>query len=150
MTRNNLADHLTWLLRNTSLSKPTTTVFPSNNECSSLEASQSQPRSSVNGSQALPALLPDSDLEHKPQVAVSRNPDGQSAAGNVLEETTEATLDNWNMGRLTSTSKSKKPSLVSRLEQLPTPTPTKEQKPLKRFKDAAPPTASTSTPGTTL
>jgi hypothetical protein len=94
--------------------------------------------------------LADSDLEHKPQVAVSRNPDGQSAAGNVLEELTEATLDNWNMGRLTSTSKSKKPSLVSKLEQLPTPTPTKEPKPLKRAKDAAAPTASTSAPGMTL
>lgn len=141
MTRNNLADHLAWLLHNTSLSKPTTPVFPSNSDPSSFEEPQSQPRGSLNRPHTRTNSFADSDLEFKPHDAAPENANGLSTAGNALEDITEATLGDWNMGRLTSTSKSKKPSLFSKLDQLPTPAPTTERKPLTRVGETTVPSS---------
>lgn len=116
MTRNNLADHLTWLLNNVALSKPHKHQLPT-------------PTDLYLGD------LDTFDSEEPPQKAPSRNPnfkESQSQKNNKLRHAPaahglaqgdtpqdieeEVEVVHENMGRLTSTTKSKKPSLVFQSE----------------------------------
>lgn len=148
MTRNNLADHLIWLLRNTSLSKPTSPAFPSNSDPSSLEfsqsqsQSQSQSRSSLQNSQSRSNTQSNPSARTSSRETVPGNAHGLSTAGDALEDICEVKLEDGTMGRLTSATKAKKPSLLSK-DLLPTPAPTTEQRPLKRTRDTVVPTAGT-------
>ena len=120
MTRNNLDDHLSWLLHDISLVKPTTPPLPptshqSQTEISRLPVHTNSQRDSVidlsSGSFATAGL----------QASFTVN--GSEGRGDATQEIEEVTWEDGNMGRLTSASKSKKPSLVSKPRQLPTQVP---------------------------
>ncbi|UNI14913.1 DNA helicase [Purpureocillium takamizusanense] len=124
MTRNNLSEHITWLLQNVALTKPPAPSFPGITDPSSLEASQSQGR----GSQSLPAraaALDRSAPNRPPPPGPAR--DSAWPAVNALPVTYEVTVEDHSMGRMTSTTKSKKPLLVSQRGQQPlTPSATND------------------------
>jgi bloom syndrome protein len=124
MTRNNLGDHLSWLLRNVALTKPATTTFPCIEDRSSGESSNSQLSVSSGGSQPRPPLRQAVDAQALPQQHRGSDSALANQAGDVLQGNPGAGLEDGNMGRLTSTSKSKKPSLVSRRGSLPSPAST--------------------------
>ena len=115
MTRNNLSEHITWLLQNIALTKPPAHSFPSTTDPSSFEASQSQGA----GSQPLPPRAPAADrpASNRPPLGPAR--DLAWPAANVLPVTYEVTVEDHSMGRMTSTTKSKKPLLVSQRGQQP-------------------------------
>ncbi|KAF4123946.1 bloom syndrome protein [Geosmithia morbida] len=153
MTRNNLSDHLTWLLRNTSLAVPKTLELPSNSnsDASFIEGSsqsqshnRNQNRGSVSSSSTfIESSLSDSDTRSKPtlnrQQSSAKPKVTRSAAptaGNEPlritevrqkeEEEEDEEEEAWaEMGRMAAAASQKKPSLVSKLDQLPTPVPTK-------------------------
>lgn len=120
MTRNNLADQVAWLLRNTSLSKPTTLSFPSNNGLSSSGLSQTSSYNFLRDSEANRPSRPQSqslsssDTVSQPLYPTLPSARSLTTARNATSITAEEPLEDGNMGRLTSASKSKKPSLVSR------------------------------------
>ena len=132
MTRNNLADHLSWLLRAACISKPSTLEFPNIGDSSSLESSQSQLRSFNGGSQGRAAQSSGPDPHHRTHPLPGTHADGLRLAGEDLEDIAVSTVEDWNMGRLTSATKSKKPSLVSRQDQSSTPSRAPEQNVQKR------------------
>jgi bloom syndrome protein len=126
MTRNNLDDHISWLLNNIALSKPVTIGFPTPTTGTSSFSvdvvSQSQ-----SASQQTTSSQVDSGQCAAAAAAVagglgSRHVRGVEARGGAVQETSEVIRVDETMGRLTSTSKPKKPSLVSKAaRQLPTP-----------------------------
>ncbi|KAI8684282.1 hypothetical protein NCS57_00094200 [Fusarium keratoplasticum] len=120
MTRNNLSEHLSWLLNDQARFKPATPTFPSCSDASQTTSSQSQ-RSDSQGRQTLqsgPPAQPGDGTHTNYDASTSSNgrggPDG-------LRNTDQVILEDDTMARLMSSSKSKKPSLVSRPQQLLTP-----------------------------
>lgn len=128
MTRNNLATHLAWLLNNIQLSRPVGPALPAANEIfdssrSSLsDSSQPSPRS-------LPASNASSRASFSQRAAVVPNIDrtldddllSAAADDDQEEENTAARqLAVSDMARIT-TKATRKPSLLSRQEQLPNP-----------------------------
>ncbi|KAJ3495437.1 hypothetical protein NLG97_g3399 [Lecanicillium saksenae] len=122
MTRNNLADHLTWLLNNVSLSRSLHRDLPTPTGLylSASDTSDSIPPPSTN-SQVLRRQEKIQTLQ-RPQTLSSlpanglRERNGQEPPARDL-----AQLSQDNMGRLTSTTKSKKPSLVFQQSENTTP-----------------------------
>jgi hypothetical protein len=118
MTRNNLADQVAWLLRNTSLSRPTILSFPNNSDLSSSGLSQSSSRKFTRDSEANRQSGPESQsLSSSDTISQPLYPTLPSARSLTTARhaiTPGESLEEGNMGRLTSASKSKKPSLVSR------------------------------------
>lgn len=135
MTRNNLANHLAWLLTNIQLSKPVGPSLPAANDIfessrSSLsESSQplpsfhaSQNASNNNASFQNPGATKDIDIDLTLDDDLFANEDDEE---DQEEENTTAARQiagaaRSDMARL-NTKSTKKPSLVSRQEQLPTP-----------------------------
>ncbi|KAI0890482.1 uncharacterized protein GGS22DRAFT_151013 [Annulohypoxylon maeteangense] len=134
MTRNNLGDHLPWLLANVALNALNAPVLPPAFNQSSSEPTSSLDRSTnirpetrtrpVTESPLYPVLpapqpaQPEStNGSTKPAAKPLQVPRGETVAGR--EKETES------MGRLTSKSGSKRPTLVLRQEQLLTPTSTR-------------------------
>jgi bloom syndrome protein len=136
MTRNNLADHLSWLLRNVALTKPATTTFPCTGDRSSGESSNSQLSTSSGGSQPRPPPRQAVDAQTQPRQHRGSDSALSNSAGNVLHGNPAAGLEDGNMGRLTSTSKSKRPSLVSRQASLPSPASTTAERKLSHLSNA--------------
>ncbi|KAM0667371.1 hypothetical protein MY8738_004698 [Beauveria namnaoensis] len=122
MTRNNLADHLTWLLNNISLSIPQhyDLPTPTGQYLSASDISDSIPPPSTN--LRVSRRQENQQASQKPQLS-------PSLAVNGLHERTSqepslrdlARLSQDNMGRLTSTTKSQKPSLVFQRSEITTP-----------------------------
>ncbi|KAH8737198.1 hypothetical protein BGZ61DRAFT_377933 [Ilyonectria robusta] len=127
MTRNNLADHLPWLLNNLALPKPSTLTFPSASDGSQSGPSQSQSHSSDTQEVGSETIV---DLEDGPFPTHSA-PDRSNGLGRTstaLRDTDQVILVEDTMARLTSSVKSKKPSLVSKpQQQLLTPASTKHR-----------------------
>lgn len=122
MTRNNLADHLTWLLNNISLSRPPRHDLPTPTGLylSASDASDSIPPPRTN-SQVL-------RRQEKLQVFHKSQPLSGFPVNGLRERLSQeppghdsAQLSQDNMGRLTSTTKSKKPSLVFQQSENTTP-----------------------------
>ena len=117
MTVNNLDNHLAWLLRNVILSRPNIKPFPSITDSFSAASSQSQ--------NSLPAVVPTksqwSNIETS-QSGAQPNRSRQFVDGYGLEEDAREeealAIVEENMGRLTSTSSSKKPSLLTKSKSL--------------------------------
>lgn len=112
MTRNNLADHLTWLLNNFSLSTPRQVDLPTpaGLYLGASDASDSIPPPT--NSQALRRQEKPSS-SNKSQTLSSLSVNGlRERSGHEPPARDSAQLSQDNMGRLTSTTKSKKPSLV--------------------------------------
>lgn len=128
MTRQNLQSHLSWLLRDSALTKPTPPILPSIGDSSALRTSQNPSftsNSSFGSSLSQKAEIPDDQdtLKTAPKAVKERE-----VAGVISRY---ASQDDDNMGRLASASKSRKPSLVSRAERPPSPS-TKVQKSVRR------------------
>ncbi|KAI1100479.1 hypothetical protein F4804DRAFT_336180 [Jackrogersella minutella] len=133
MTKNNLRDHLTWLLANVALSAPNAPALPPasnqppSDPTSSLDRSTNlRPNSRIQPAASEPPLypiLPDArSLQPQPANGSTKpvaRPLEVSGEDKVVER------DRDRMGRLSSKSGSKRPTLVLRQEQLLTPTSTR-------------------------
>ncbi|RGP70564.1 bloom syndrome [Fusarium sporotrichioides] len=146
MTRNNLAEHLSWLLNDQARSKPAIPSFPVCSDSSQAGLSQSQ--------------HPDSQVRQTSQpvtsVSIGNDPqstrdasNGRGALDRRSRQTDPVILDDNDddedtMGRLILSSKAKKPSLVSRPQQLLTPTSitpnfsSRQDTPVKRSNESPP------------
>ncbi|KAJ4163414.1 hypothetical protein LMH87_005146 [Akanthomyces muscarius] len=113
MTRNNLADHLTWLLNNISLSTPRQLDLPTPTGLylGASDASDSIPPPSTNSQVLRRQGKPQSSHESQPLSSLPVN-GLHERSGHEPPARDTAQLSQDNMGRLTSTTKSKKPSLV--------------------------------------
>jgi bloom syndrome protein len=121
MTRNNLSGHLTWLLKNVALSRPTAHEFPNTSDTSSFRFSQSQSTDAptTNLSQATTAST---GVDRRiPQVQESRSSNGPPKREEVLQDTKVVVLEDDSMGRLSLSTKPKKSSLLLQNGQLATP-----------------------------
>ncbi|KAI1067977.1 hypothetical protein LB507_004706 [Fusarium sp. FIESC RH6] len=121
MTRNNLAEHLSWLLNDQARSKPVTPSFPLCNDSSQAVLSQSQ----RSDSQTRQNLQPVTSVSSGDHLQLRR--DASNGQGGLDPRQTDPVVlddedDEDTMGRLVLSSKAKKPSLVSRPQQLLTPT----------------------------
>lgn len=125
MTRNNLAEHLSWLL-NEAHPQPTTTPFPSLSDASQSGFSQSQPSYSQGRHSSTSTSTPSSGTESRSRQTgdASNSLNGIGDLGAGLWEADQVTSEDEAMARLMSSSKSTKPRLVSkpRQQQLLTPT----------------------------
>ncbi|OAQ98199.1 hypothetical protein LLEC1_02300 [Akanthomyces lecanii] len=113
MTRNNLADHLTWLLNNISLSTPRQLDLPApaGLYLSASDASNSIPPPSTNSQVLRRQEKPQSSQKSQSLLKLPIN-GLHERIGHEPSALDTARLSQDNMGRLTSTTKSKKPSLV--------------------------------------
>lgn len=124
MTKNNLKDHLAWLLGNLQLSTPVCPSLPTVHDAfdnSRSFASLSSQPSTGEPNVRLPAATPatsSSRTNEAPQIDLTIDDD--SLAEIALEDTVAGHGQDQGMARLTTKSM-KKPSLVSKQEQLPTP-----------------------------
>ncbi|KAJ6783555.1 hypothetical protein PWT90_07709 [Aphanocladium album] len=113
MTRNNLADHLTWLLNNVSLSTPRHHDLPTPTGLylSASDISDSIPPPSTNSHVSKRRETP--QTSQRPQILSNPPVNGlHERNGQQPPIRNSAQLSQDNMGRLTSTTKPKKPSLV--------------------------------------
>ncbi|KAF5616611.1 hypothetical protein F52700_12905 [Fusarium sp. NRRL 52700] len=123
MTRNNLAEHLSWLLNDQACSRPITPSFPVCSDSSQISLPQSQ-NSSSQARQNVRTTTSD-----RPEVATrvrgdaSGTSNGRAGLVPISQQTDQVIFDDEEdaMGRLVLSSKAKKPSLVSKSQQLPTP-----------------------------
>ncbi|KAH7163091.1 hypothetical protein B0J13DRAFT_537798 [Dactylonectria estremocensis] len=126
MTRNNLADHLPWLLKNLDLPKPLTLAFPSASDTSGSGASQSQSCGSSGTQEAETETIIDSKNEPSPRRTTLSRSNGLGGTSKPLRDSDQVLVTEYAMARLTSSVKTKKPSLVSKAQpQLLTPASTK-------------------------
>lgn len=127
MTRNNLADQLSWLLSNIALSTPPARAYPPPGDISFSKDSQSS--NPIGGrSQAASSSTISSQTVTDRRAGPSSNVISLTGVGEDIVDTTQVIkVDDDNMVRLTSTSKSKRPSLISQAHNpLPTPLGTGE------------------------
>lgn len=110
MTRNNLTDHLSWLLNNVSLTKPACRPLPRVDALARDFSSQVQPSPPLTSSQSQASYRAAPSNLNVPVLA-------RADVGEVEE--VSAVQDN--MGRLASSGKSRKASLVSQQAAIPTP-----------------------------
>ncbi|KAK0372680.1 RecQ family ATP-dependent DNA helicase [Colletotrichum limetticola] len=118
MTRNNLGDHLSWLLSNVALSKPTDLAFPPAHDPSGADSSQSQSRFGSSSSQQ--------ELPTRPN---PQSIPGRTHAGSALhvldaveqprDSRVATTGNSASMARLTSSTRPRKPSLAVKQQQPP-------------------------------
>ncbi|KAI1214010.1 uncharacterized protein F4807DRAFT_410133 [Annulohypoxylon truncatum] len=133
MTRNNLGDHLPWLLANVALNAPNAPVLPPASNQSPSDPTSSLDRSTNLRPQTRRRPVPESSLYPilpvpQPVQPDSTNGSNKSAAKPLQVPRGETVAgrerETESMGRLTSKSGSKRPTLVLRQEQLLTPTST--------------------------
>ncbi|OLN88756.1 ATP-dependent helicase SGS1 [Colletotrichum chlorophyti] len=123
MTRNNLGDHLSWLLSDIAISRPTEFLFPPARDPSGTESSQSQSRF---GSSASQQELPSRLIPYSTSGRPNAGPDLDTL--DKVEQPPDsrvATIGNTDsMARLASSTKPRRPSLVVKQQQLLTPSST--------------------------
>ncbi|KAF4337054.1 hypothetical protein FBEOM_9043 [Fusarium beomiforme] len=130
MTRNNLAEHLSWLLNDQASFKPATPSFPACSDSSQTGLSPSQHSSSQarKNLRAATSDLPEDATQGRGDASSTSN--GQPGLDPTSRQTDQVILDDDDdddiMGRLVLSSKVKKPSLVSKTQQFPTPSATTE------------------------
>lgn len=126
MTKNNLKDHLAWLLGNLQLSIPVGPSLPAAHDAfdnSRSFASLSTQSSTGDSSARLPAPAPAPAASSSGTIEAAQidlTLDDDSLAEIALEDLTAGHGQEQGMARLTAKS-TRKPSLVSKQEQLPTP-----------------------------
>lgn len=124
MTKNNLKDHLAWLLANLQLSTPAGPSLPAAHDAfdnSRSFASLSSQPSSGEANARLPATAAAASSSGTVEGAqIDLTLDDDSLAEIVLEDFANGHGQEQGMARLTTKS-TRKPSLVSKQEQLPTP-----------------------------
>lgn len=126
MTKNNLKDHLAWLLANLQLSTPVGPSLPAAHDAfdnSRSFASLSSQPSTGEANARPPAPAPAASSSGTVEAAqIDLAIDDDSLAEIVLEDFAAGHGQEQGMARLTTKS-TRKPSLVSKQEQLPTPAP---------------------------
>ncbi|KAH7181170.1 hypothetical protein DER46DRAFT_34986 [Fusarium sp. MPI-SDFR-AT-0072] len=123
MTRNNLAEHLSWLLNDQACSKPVTPSFPVCSDSSQISLPQSQ-RSSSQARQNIRTTTSDRpEVVTRGRSDASGTSNGRAGLGPISRQTDQVIFDDEEdaMGRLVLSSKAKKPSLVFKPQQFPTP-----------------------------
>lgn len=117
MTRNNLADHLSWLLNDLSLPKPTTPQLPT-----TADGSQSAPARSQSWDSSLARQVGLEDQKNTEERnlqkrATSNKPNGLESSSRNAQHLDLLTATENSMARLTSSGKANKPGLVSKPQQ---------------------------------
>lgn len=121
MTRNNLTDHLAWLLDNVSLTKPACLRLSCGNAFAP-NVSQQRPASRPNSVQRQESSITSLASQHNLLQALPSQSDAPITSQLRTDEAGGVVVPEANvMGRLTSSGKSKKPSLVSQQAVFPTP-----------------------------
>ncbi|KAL0938914.1 RecQ family ATP-dependent DNA helicase [Colletotrichum truncatum] len=125
MTRNNLGDQLSWLLGNISICRPAELSFPPARDPSGIESSQSQQSRSGNlGSQQ---EIPSRTVSHS-NIDRANARQALHALDTVDQQMRDSrvaiTEDSDSMARLASSSRTRKPSLAVKQQQLLTPSST--------------------------
>lgn len=132
MTRNNLADQLSWLLTNVTLSRPPSRDFPPPSDASHSDSSQTlAAHAHLSTSQTKSSAREDIRARGLPRALVAENAVNLGGWGNDSVDLTRASIadDSDAMVRLTSSSKPKRPSLVSQTaDPLPSPAATDESR----------------------
>lgn len=133
MTRNNLANQVSWLLQNITLSRPPQPALPPANntsvsrEAQSFQLARGESQSVISTTRSSETVI---DRRARPSSNVSTLT-GWGEDSIDIPQVIEVADDN--MVRLTSTSKSKRPSLISHTHNpLPTPLGTDEARPKSR------------------
>ncbi|PTB62949.1 hypothetical protein BBK36DRAFT_1184072 [Trichoderma citrinoviride] len=127
MTRNNLAGHLTWLLKNAALSKPAARELPQASDSASFRFSQSQSAGGRTAEPSQATTVSSGGDRHRQQVQESRSSNGppKREEGSLVTEV--VALEDDDMGRLNLSTGSKKPSLLSQYGRLATPSSAETQ-----------------------
>lgn len=119
MTRQNLQSHLSWLLQNSTLTKPTPPILPKIGDSSAPRTSQTLSSSAASSLGSLSSQKPDvPDGLGEPKPATRDVTERQAGGSESLKGIQR---DDDDMGRLTSASKARKPSLVSRPDRPSSP-----------------------------
>lgn len=120
MTRNNLPDNIAWLLKNAVLSKPTAPQFPQTSDTASFRSTQSQ---STNGRTAdlSQETTVSAGSDRRTNQAQSWSSNGPPKKEEASQNTEVVVLEDNSMGRLTLSSKSRKPVLLSQNVQREAP-----------------------------
>ncbi|WKT39212.1 hypothetical protein QSH57_001031 [Fusarium oxysporum f. sp. vasinfectum] len=123
MTRNNLAEHLSWLLNDQACSKPVTPSFPVCSDSSQISLPQSQHSSSQARQNIRTTTSDRPEVVTRGRSDASGTSNGRAGLGPISRQTDQVIFDDEEdaMGRLVLSSKAKKPSLVSKPQQFPTP-----------------------------
>ncbi|EWZ91704.1 bloom syndrome protein [Fusarium oxysporum f. sp. lycopersici MN25] len=123
MTRNNLAEHLSWLLNHQACSKPVTPSFPVCSDSSQISLPQSQHSSSQARQNIRTTTSDRPEVVTRGRSDASGTSNGRAGLGPISRQTDQVIFDDEEdaMGRLVLSSKAKKPSLVSKPQQFPTP-----------------------------
>ena len=137
MTRNNLGAHLTWLSRNSTLSKPVPISLPTPRDAGSLVDSLSQTELAGSDSQTrtgaslrpAPVLPNPASRVPSAPAANASVPDDDEFEDNFEDEEEALAAAEDDMARLNSASKSQRPSLVIKQPQQQLPTPASTSKP---------------------
>ncbi|KAH7248376.1 hypothetical protein B0J15DRAFT_596567 [Fusarium solani] len=121
MTRNNLAEHLSWLLNDQGRYKPAIPPFLRGSDASQTGLSQTQHSDSQERRRFQPEPSNRPDDESHLNDAVPTTPYRPGGLGARFRDTDQVRVEDDTMARLKSSSKSRKPSLVSRPQQLLSP-----------------------------
>ncbi|KAF5624195.1 uncharacterized protein FTJAE_10327 [Fusarium tjaetaba] len=123
MTRNNLAEQLSWLLNDQACFRPVTPSFPLCSDSSQISLPQSQHSSSEARKNVRNTTSDRPEVATRGRSDASGTSNGRAALGPILRQTDQVIFDDEEdaMGRLVLSSKAKKPSLVSKSQQFPTP-----------------------------
>lgn len=125
MTRNNLADQLSWLLSNAALSKPRLRTFPCAGDSSSPNTSQPPSIETGAAHQLRSSSSIGSQTNPRPRSRALDNAINLNGWGEDFVDTPQVTVSDDSMVRLASTTKSKRPTLISQPQKhLPTPSAT--------------------------
>ncbi|OAA48702.1 QDE3 protein [Metarhizium rileyi] len=125
MTRNNLADQLSWLLSNVALSRPRLQISPCSGDGAPLSRSQTSSVQTAAGSYDRSSSNAGSQTNTRLRNLASNNAVDLTGWGEDFVDTPRVTVASDSMVRLTSTTNSKRPTLVSQTPQhLPTPSAT--------------------------
>ncbi|KAI5466052.1 hypothetical protein BGZ63DRAFT_121332 [Mariannaea sp. PMI_226] len=117
MTRNNLADHLSWLLNDFALSKPITPPFPGLNDGCQTALVRSQSRDSPGTQETDPGQSNTAEERQTSKQTISKNPNGLDGPNRAFRDIDPVITTEDSMARLTSGVKTKRPSLVSKPQQ---------------------------------
>ncbi|KAG7131208.1 ATP-dependent helicase SGS1 like protein [Verticillium longisporum] len=117
MTRNNLGDHLAWLLGNIAITKPTCPSYPQN---LSLSQSQLKPASFETKSSLSNIAV---KRAHSAPNEIAAAAHANDTPKHTVRDPGGAPNAHEDMAKLMSASKPHKPSLLSKNQQLPTPDP---------------------------
>lgn len=121
MTRNNLPDNIAWLLKNAALSKPTAPQFPQTSDTASFRFTQSQSTNDRTADLSQGTTVSAEPDRRTNQAQGSWSSNGPPKREEALQNTEVVDLEDDSMGRLSLSTKSRKPVLLSQNVQIAAP-----------------------------